>query len=117
MSRVVRFHGTGGPEVMRLEELPCRNLDGNEIRIRVRALGLNRAEAMFRGGTYLEQPRLPSGLGHEAAGLIDAVGPGGVRLLHERRPDLRRGGASAVARLRQGRIGLGAVPDISGVGV
>ena len=76
MPRIVRFQETGGPEVMRLEELPSRDPGEGELRIRVRALGLNRAEAMFRGGMYLEQPRLPGGLGYEAAGLVDAVGPG-----------------------------------------
>ena len=76
MPRIVRFHETGAPEVMRIEELPSRDPGENEVRIRVRALGLNRAEAMFRNGMYLEEPRLPSGLGYEAAGLVDAVGPG-----------------------------------------
>ena len=76
MPRIVRFQETGGPEVMRLEEQPSRDPGEGELRIRVRALGLNRAEAMFRGGMYLEQPRLPGGLGYEAAGLVDAVGPG-----------------------------------------
>ncbi len=76
MPRIVRFHETGGPEVMQLEELPSRDPGENEVRIRVRALGLNRAEAMFRNGMYLEAPSLPSGLGYEAAGVVDAVGPG-----------------------------------------
>src|SRR6202008_148189 len=40
------------------------------------ALGLNRAESMFRSGQYLEQPKLPSRLGYEAAGVVDAVGSG-----------------------------------------
>ncbi|AQV98890.1 NADPH:quinone reductase [Cupriavidus necator] len=47
-----------------------------EVRIRVKALGLNRAEALMRAGTYIESPALPSGLGLEAAGIVDAVGAG-----------------------------------------
>jgi len=47
-----------------------------KVRIRVQAVGLNRAEALYMRGLYLEQPRLPSGLGYEAAGIVDAVGPG-----------------------------------------
>ncbi len=47
-----------------------------EIQIRVHALGLNRAEAMFRRGQYLEEPKLPARLGYEAAGTVAAIGPG-----------------------------------------
>ncbi|MGH7140428.1 MAG: zinc-dependent alcohol dehydrogenase family protein, partial [Pirellulales bacterium] len=47
-----------------------------EVRIKVKALGLNRAEAMFRSGHYFEQPVLPSKNGYEAAGVIESVGTG-----------------------------------------
>ena len=47
-----------------------------EVRIRVKALGLNRAESMFRGASTSKQPKLPSRLGYEAAGTVEAVGPG-----------------------------------------
>jgi NADPH:quinone reductase-like Zn-dependent oxidoreductase len=76
MPRLVRFHETGAPEVMRIEDLPSRDPGTGEIRIRVSAIGLNRAEAMFRQGAYLDVPKLPAGLGYEAAGVVDAVGPG-----------------------------------------
>ncbi len=46
----------------------------NEVRIKVEAIGLNRAEVMFRNGAYLEDPQFPSKLGYEASGIIDAVG-------------------------------------------
>jgi NADPH:quinone reductase-like Zn-dependent oxidoreductase len=46
------------------------------VRIAVKALGLNRAEAMFRMGQYLEEPRLPARLGYEAAGMVEAIGEG-----------------------------------------
>ena len=75
MPKIVRFHETGGPEVLQLEELPLSEPGKGEVRIKVEAIGLNRAEIMFRKGQYLETPQLPSRLGYEAAGIIDAIGP------------------------------------------
>ncbi|TPK51566.1 MULTISPECIES: zinc-dependent alcohol dehydrogenase family protein [unclassified Mesorhizobium] len=74
MARVVRFHRHGGPEVLRIENVDLPLPGPGEVQIRVKALGLNRAEALLRAGTYIETPTLPSGLGLEAAGLIEAVG-------------------------------------------
>jgi NADPH:quinone reductase-like Zn-dependent oxidoreductase len=76
MARVVRFYRQGGPEVLRIEEAVPRKPGPGEIRIRVKALGLNRAEALMRAGTYIETPALPSSLGLEAAGLIATLGEG-----------------------------------------
>jgi NADPH:quinone reductase-like Zn-dependent oxidoreductase len=76
MTRVVRFHEFGGPEVLRIEKIDIAAPGPNEIRILVKALGLNRAEAMLRAGHYLEAPKFPSGLGYEASGLIESLGPG-----------------------------------------
>lgn len=76
MPQVVRFHETGGPEVLRVEDLPLTDPGEGEVRLKVQAIGLNRAEVMFRRGQYLENPQLPSRLGYEAAGVVDAVGPG-----------------------------------------
>ena len=76
MVRTIRFHETGGPEVLRYEDLPVRTPGPGEVRIRVDAIGLNRAEVNFRRGTYLEQPVLPAGLGTEASGEVLEVGPG-----------------------------------------
>ncbi len=76
MSRMVHFHRTGGPEVLQIDELDLGAPKAGEIRIRVRALGLNRAEAMFRSGAYLEPPALPAKLGYEAAGEVEAFGEG-----------------------------------------
>lgn len=76
MSRIVRFHRYGGPEVLQIENLDTPGPGPGEVQIRVKALGLNRAEAMLRSGTYLETPAFPSGLGLEAAGLVAALGPG-----------------------------------------
>ncbi|MGW0809658.1 zinc-dependent alcohol dehydrogenase family protein [Nonomuraea sp. NPDC002799] len=74
--KVVRFHELGGPEVMRLEDLEIGEPGPGEVRIRVEAIGVNRAEALFRSGDYIEQVRrFPAGLGTEAAGVVEAVGP------------------------------------------
>jgi NADPH:quinone reductase-like Zn-dependent oxidoreductase len=79
MPKVVRFHQLGGPEALKFEDHPSREPKAGEVRIRVQAVGLNRAEALYTRGQYLEQPRLPSGLGYEAAGIVEAVGPGAER--------------------------------------
>ena len=76
MPKIVRFHRIGGPEVLKLEELPAPQPQKGEVRLKVDAIGLNRAEVMFRSGQYLEQPELPSGLGYEASGTVEEVGPG-----------------------------------------
>lgn len=75
MARVVRFHETGGPEVLKIEEIEVPPPGNGEIQISVKALGLNRAESMFRSGQYLEDPKFPARLGYEAAGTIAAIGP------------------------------------------
>jgi len=74
MARAVRFHQHGGPEVLRIETVDVAPPAKGEVQIRVRALGLNRAEALLRRGTYIETATFPSGLGLEAAGLVAAIG-------------------------------------------
>jgi NADPH:quinone reductase-like Zn-dependent oxidoreductase len=76
MSKVVRFHETGEPSVLRIEDLDVRAPGAGEVSINVRAIGLNRAEALFRRGRYLEAPNLPAELGYEAAGTIEQLGSG-----------------------------------------
>jgi NADPH:quinone reductase-like Zn-dependent oxidoreductase len=71
----VRFHAIGGPEVLKIQEEPIPEPGKGEVRLRVKAIGLNRAEVMFRRGRYLESPGLPAKLGYEAAGVVEAVGP------------------------------------------
>jgi len=73
-ARVVRFHKLGGPEVLQIDELPLPKPGKGEIRLKVKAIGLNRAEVMFRMGQYLEPPRFPAKNGYEASGVVDAVG-------------------------------------------
>lgn len=76
MARTIRFHRHGGSEVLTIENIDIQSPGPGEVRIRTRALGLNRAEALFRSGAYIEQARFPSGIGLEAAGLIESVGEG-----------------------------------------
>jgi len=74
-AKVVRFHTLGGPEVLKIQDEPIPEPGKGEVRLKVKAIGLNRAESMFRSGRYLESPVLPSKLGYEAAGVVAAVGP------------------------------------------
>ncbi|GAA3076860.1 zinc-dependent alcohol dehydrogenase family protein [Rhizobium viscosum] len=76
MARIVRFHEFGGAEVLRIEDMDIPAPRPGQVQIRVKALGINRAEALLRSGTYIETAPLPSGLGLEAAGIIEAVGQG-----------------------------------------
>lgn len=76
MTRVVRFHEIGGPEVLRIEDIEVPPPGPGEVRIRVQALGLNRAEAMFRSGIYVVPPQFPERLGYEAAGTVETIGAG-----------------------------------------
>ncbi|WP_406340795.1 alcohol dehydrogenase catalytic domain-containing protein [Streptomyces sp. NBC_00648] len=77
MARTVRFHELGGPEVLRLEDVEVGVPGPGELLIRVDAIGLNRAEALFRGGNYIEKVKeFPARLGAEAAGVVEVVGAG-----------------------------------------
>lgn len=73
-ARTVRFTETGGPEVLKIENLEIAAPTAQEVRIQVKAIGLNRADTMFRSGFYMETPVFPSTLGYEAAGTIESVG-------------------------------------------
>jgi len=85
MARAVRFHQHGGPEVLRIETIDVAPPAKGEVQIRVRALGLNRAEALLRRGTYIETAKFPSGLGLEAALADQGDGGGEVALLVDAR--------------------------------
>lgn len=76
LTKVVRFHEFGGPEVLRFESLEVGDPGAGEVRVRIEAIGLNRAEAAFRSGRYIEKAQLPARVGYEAAGIIEAVGEG-----------------------------------------
>lgn len=74
MSKAIRFHETGGPEVLRLEDVPVGDPGPGEARVRHAACGVNFIDTYHRTGLY--KLPLPSGLGVEGAGVVEAVGPG-----------------------------------------
>jgi len=73
MPHAIRFHKTGGPEVLQWEDVPVGEPGPGEARVAHKAIGLNFIETYHRSGLY--PLPLPSGLGTEAAGVVEAVGP------------------------------------------
>jgi NADPH:quinone reductase-like Zn-dependent oxidoreductase len=76
MSRMIKFAQAGGPEVLEFVEIDVAAPGPAEVRIEVKAIGINRAEAMWRADAYIEPVSFPAGLGYEAAGIVDAIGSG-----------------------------------------
>lgn len=74
MSRMIKFAQAGGPEVLEFIEMQVPDPGPHEVRIEVKAIGINRAESMWRNDKYVESPIFPAGLGYDAAGIVDAVG-------------------------------------------
>ncbi|MFV3308410.1 zinc-dependent alcohol dehydrogenase family protein [Pseudomonas sp. NY15181] len=74
MARIVRIHEYGDASVLKLESVEIPAPAADEVQIRVKAIGLNRAEVMFRSHAYLQEAQFPSRLGYEAAGVVAAVG-------------------------------------------
>ena len=76
MVKVVRVHTPGGPEALQIEDLAVGDPGPGEARVKIDAIGLNRAEAMFREGKYIQPPGYPTRIGYEASGVVDALGEG-----------------------------------------
>lgn len=74
MSKAIRFHSTGGPEVLTLEDLPTGAPGPGEARIRHLACGVNFIDTYQRSGLY--PVPLPCVAGNEGAGIVEAIGPG-----------------------------------------
>src|SRR6266849_4401009 len=74
--KAIRVHEFGGPEVLKFEEVPTPKPAAGEVLVRVRAAGVNPYDTYMRNGTYAIKPPLPYTPGSDAAGTIDAVGPG-----------------------------------------
>lgn len=74
MSKVVVFNQTGSADVLEIQDITVPEPAANEVQIQVRAIGINRAEIMYRTGQYVIEPQFPARLGYEAAGVIIAVG-------------------------------------------
>src|SRR3977135_1983075 len=73
MSRTIKFAQAGGQEVLEFVEVQVPAPGPNGVRIKVKAIGINCAEAIWRGDDYIEPITFPAGLGYEAAGIVDAV--------------------------------------------
>ena len=71
--RKVCFHKYGGVEVLQLEEIKSRKLEGGEIRIKTKAIGVNPVDTYFRGGAY-KVPQLPWTPGSDFAGVVEEIG-------------------------------------------
>jgi NADPH:quinone reductase-like Zn-dependent oxidoreductase len=74
VSRIIKFAKAGGPDVLEFIEAPIPAPGPREVRIKVKAIGINRAESMWRNDKYVEPVKFPAGLGYEAAGVVDEVG-------------------------------------------
>lgn len=73
-TRIYRFHQYGAPEMLQLDSVPITQPGAGEVRVRVQAMGLNRADLLWLANTYVETPRLPSRIGYEIAGVVEEVG-------------------------------------------
>jgi NADPH:quinone reductase-like Zn-dependent oxidoreductase len=74
MSRIVEFAEAGRPEVLKFKDVDVPEAGAGQVRIRVKAIGLNRAESMWRENKYIEPVQFPARLGYEAVGTVDSVG-------------------------------------------
>ena len=68
--------GHGGPEKLELRESPDPRPGAGEIRIRVKASGINFADILARQGLYPDSPKIPCVVGYEVSGTVDETGPG-----------------------------------------
>ena len=73
-AHVIRFHQTGGPEVLQIDEIELRTPCADEVVLSLEALALCRTDVLWREGNYLEDPVLPATIGYDAAGIVQGVG-------------------------------------------
>ncbi len=74
--KAIRVHEFGGPEVLRLEEVPDPKPGRGEVLVRIKAVGVNPVDTYIRSGQYAIKPQLPYTPGSDAAGDVEAVGDG-----------------------------------------
>lgn len=74
--KAIIFEETGGPEVLKLADVPKPDVRPGMVLIKVHVIGVNFADTRFRQGTYVVKPKLPDTPGMEAAGVVEAVGDG-----------------------------------------
>src|SRR2546429_4365094 len=73
--KAIRVHEFGGPEVLRVEEVPTPEPGPGEVLVRMHAIGVNPVETYIRAGTYAYKPALPYAPGDDGAGVVEQVGP------------------------------------------
>src|SRR5438093_5365947 len=76
--KAIRVEQFGGPEVMKLQDVPDPRADQGQLVVRVKAIGVNPVDAYIRSGTYARKPNLPYAPGADGAGIVESVG-GNVR--------------------------------------
>ena len=103
--RAIRIHQTGGPEVLKLEEVDLPKPGKGEVRLRQHAVGVNFIDVYFRNGFY-SAPGLPFTPGHEGAGEVVEVGPE----VKDFKPGDRVAYCGRDRRLRRGAQHRGAAP-------
>src|SRR6266496_146350 len=72
--KAIRVHEFGGPEVLRLEEVPTPRPGPGEVLVRIHAIGVNPVETYIRAGTYARLPALPYTPGNDGAGVVEEIG-------------------------------------------
>ena len=72
--KAIRVHEFGGPEVLRLEEVPTPQPGPGQVLVRMHAVGVNPVETYIRAGTYAYKPTLPYTPGNDGAGVVEQVG-------------------------------------------
>src|SRR2546425_60089 len=73
--KAIRANEFGGPEVLKLQDVPDPKPDSGQVLIRVKAVGVNPVDTYIRAGVYPRKPNLPYTPGTDAAGTVEVVGP------------------------------------------
>jgi NADPH:quinone reductase-like Zn-dependent oxidoreductase len=74
-AKVIRFHKTGGSNVLRIDEVQLSQLKEQEVLVRVQAVAVSRTDLLWRQGSYFEEPAFPAQIGYDAAGVVESIGP------------------------------------------
>ena len=96
MVKAIRIAATGGPEMLELVDVEVGEPGPGEARVRHHAIGLNYIDTYYRSGLY--KMALPSGLGQEGAGVVEAVGEGVTHVVPGDRVVYAGGPAAPIAR-------------------
>src|SRR5213080_5246950 len=76
--KAIRVHEFGGPEVLRLEEVPTPRPGNGQVLVKMHAIGVNPVDTYIRSGSYPQKPALPYTPGNDGAGIVDQIGPSSV---------------------------------------